>query len=168
MKKVIYFVLSLIAAFSFFSCTEDSTSPYLKFADYNTFEANKAAWTEPESYTFTYGYCNTLNYFQPDITVTVSNGVAYYTAADSSDVGNYQRFNSISELYEYFDLKWKDQQTQDNSNLGILFSVEYSSKDNVVYPKSLVKSVKWCGSGNAPIGVGGEVIIDIKSISLEN
>ena len=168
MKKVIYFVLSLIAAFSFFSCTEDSTSPYLKFADYDTFEANKASWIEPESYSFSYSYCNTLNYYQPDITVTVSNGAATFQAADSSDVESYQKFNSISAIYEYFDNQWKALQSQDNTNLGILFSVEYSSKDNVVYPKSLVKSVKWCGSGNAPIGVGGDVIIDIKSISLEN
>lgn len=169
MKKndCLIFIL-LISAFSFFSCTEDSTSPYLKFADYDTFEANKAAWTEPESYSFTYSYCNTLNYFQPDITVTVSNGVASYTAADSSNATGYQTFDSITAIYEDFDNQWKALQSQDNSNLGILFSVEYSSQGTVLYPKKLAKSIQWCGSGNAPVGVGGEVIIDIKSISLEN
>ncbi len=155
MKKFILLsMLTLLASLFLSSCTEDSDEPYTKFKDYSTFTANREAWTELDDYSFTYNFRLGSTYMQSPVSVSVKNGKGTCSPeVEAAPVPEYL-FESISEVYEYFENRWQKVKSEKNTNLRILFSVEYSKHGERVYPSTLKEHIEWCGSGDAPVGTG--------------
>lgn len=168
-KKRIICIITMLASFFFTSCTEDSDSPYLRFEDYTKFTENKASWAEPSSYSFKYDFYSLIEGGGKTVTVNVTNGSAAFSGVSDEELQNYQKFESIEAIYEYFEKLWEDTKSYDNSNLGIEFSVEYSEEGAVVYPSFLQMKVEWCGSGDAPVGAdSGTIIISVTDFVINN
>ncbi len=143
MKNLFLIIITFLCLF-FDSCTVEEESPYTEFKDYSTFTANKVAWTEPDSYSFTYTY-GTPPYQFP-IVVTVKNGKPIFSVKtfssedearplDEEQASKYRLFNSISEIYDFFDKHWKETSAEENKNMQISFSAKYAKTDTgLVYP----------------------------------
>ncbi|MBR4630541.1 MAG: hypothetical protein IKO57_08890 [Treponema sp.] len=169
MKKSVFMLAAFAAVslFSLFSCTDDDEEPYTEFKDYAAFSENKAAWSEPSSYSFSYVYDLGLSGSQKPVTVTVTNGEAAFDCDDSAALESYTKFDSISRIYEFFDLEWQSAKAEENKNLGITFYATFETADNgKIYPKKLSEKIDWLGNGDAPSGVGGEMSIAVSGFKI--
>lgn len=148
----------VVFAVAFISCTEEEDSsyksPYTEFKDSPTFSANRAAWKEPNEYSFTYDFRLGSTYLQEPVTVTIKDGTATFSSKNGDDLEKLQIFNSIAEIYDYFEKHWQDSKSKKNTDSGISYSVTYSKVGGLTYPSTLNEDIQWYGSGNAPIGAG--------------
>ena len=170
MKKSVSVLLTMLsAALVFFltSCTEETNEPYTEFKDYKTFSVNRAAWVEPDEYSFTYDFRLDRVSYQKPVTVTVKDGEATYSTEDSRDLEYLQTFSSITDVYDYFEKHWQVIKNEENKDLGISFSVKYLKTVGLTYPSILNEDIKWCGNCDAPIGAdSGGVNITITDFTV--
>lgn len=148
-KKSVSFIVSLLAiGFSILACDDDTEiDEYesvrgIKFPDYKLFTEKKNAWTEPESYSFSYRFG--LGDSMAPIVAHVSNGDVTVedeepNAAESSTIG---KFSSITEIYEYFEKCYENHSALDDFLIGITYSATFL--ENSSYPTSLSVEKSLC------------------------
>ena len=152
------------------------------FAYYDTFEKNKAAWIEPESYSFVYSWRWGDSFVSSPVKVTVSSENAVFEvegsyANDMSEeeiqkeenriLKEYEdygaKFSSIQEIYDYMESYYKDVKEKTNgTNDFSLFVAKYQKAESgLVYP-SLFSEMQdehtdtksdSCGYGGAHLSV---------------
>ena len=155
MKNIAVLALSaLLLPCILLSCTEtteDSLTVGTTFPDYATFSANRAAWTEPASYSFTYTYAYGDSAVFSPITVTITNGSASISyngsEADESTFESYKdwlgdiAFESITDMYTYFDEWWQKTAQEENTTKQVVFSALYTTASSYgKYPTILDES----------------------------
>ena len=144
MKKLLFIFL---LALSLLSCEDDDTDPYEgkcgnRFLDYAIFRERMAAWTEPESYSFTY--------------VDVSGGSASIRGeSEIGDATRIKKFASISEIYEYFDALYNQEKDFTGDWIGNTYTVNYSALEGFSeYPETLTEREIYRNGGQVD-GYGG-------------
>lgn len=168
MNKRIISLLVISFILSLFSCDWEKESPNTAFADYESFLSIKEGWMEPENYSFSYTFAYGDTYVTEPITVTVSEGIAdvYYGNKDtlSDDYGDIT-FESITDIFVFFNTWWANVSAADNTSDIILFSAAYKSAGDVTYPQLLSESITTLES-TYDGGYGG-IYISISDFSIE-
>ncbi len=173
-------ILCLLLPFIFLSCTETTEGSLPAgtiFPDYATFSENRASWKEPASYTFTYTYAYGDSAVFSPITVTVTNGTASISYAESeseeTSLESYKvwlgdiAFESITDMYTYFDEWWQKTAQEENSSHAIVFSAAYQAAgDYGSYPTKLSERITPIANDETN-GYGG-VYIRVTDFSLNH
>lgn len=167
MKQVFsLFLAFLFAVSAFFTSCADSTDSSSSSSAYSEFSSQKKAWFEPSDYTFKYSYSIGDSYVGAEFVTIVTDGSAICTPnfryQQEIPYGDIE-FNSITELYDYFDSVWKAEPAVSTSKKYIHYSTKFKKESGVTYPAELHQSI---GVPNT-VGYGGEGF-SVDGISFEN
>lgn len=139
----------IMVLFLLAGCSEEDENGKLVFKDRDDFLKAKAAWTEPDSYSFKYQFCFGDSVYLSPFSVEVCNGTGTVDfgecKTEMSENNNFESFfgdivfESISEIYSYVDKYYEKQKENYIDDYDITFSVKYASAEinGCLYPKEL-------------------------------
>ncbi len=171
MRTIRLMTAGILFLFLLVGCSEEDEKGKLVFYGHNDFLKAKDAWTEPDSYSFKYVFCFGDSVVLYPFSVEVRNGTGTVDFGEGetamSDNNNYEGwfgdivFESISEIYSYFDSCYEKQKKNYNDDYDITFSVKYKSSEinGCLYPvelnesRTLVKDYEVNGYGGVYIKV---------------
>ncbi len=157
----------LVSGALFLSCEVETVRCYGNVFTYEDFLEYKNNWVEPQNYTFYYQYSMGDSGIFVDCVSIITDGNAVSTPDYRYYEKDYSygdiRFNTIAQLYDYFDKLWKETPEPTKKNHYLSYDGSFKEKDGVVYPETL--SQTW-GIHNM-YGYGGEDFY-VKDFTLEN
>jgi len=165
MKNKICYLLYLFIVLLFTACIEEE-SPSCKFDGYDAFLECKKAWVENSSYSFKYQFCfgdsTVMNFFS--VFATENPYIDYGDALQHLEWNDYYKdrfcsgnicFYKISDIFDFFDRRWKKVASELNTDHIILFKVEYeTAKNGLKYPVKLYEYNQLINSSDSS-GYGG-------------
>ena len=143
-------------------------------SSYEDFVKQKAAWKEPDNYTFKYEYGYGDSEVGAEFVTVVTDGkgvctpnsFAYFgTVSEDDEVEIPHAFCSVSELYEHFDELWQKKPEEVTDSSYTSYSAWFTKKDGFTYPSGLYQTIG--PRGNDVCGYGGETFF-VTDFSLEN
>lgn len=146
-KNRLLSVFAMACVFFLASCTEESSTDLRVgtfFADYATFSESRAAWVEPESYSFVYRFSYGDSSVYYPISVTVKDGESTVDLGENHEehiennsfLGN-TVFENMTQIYDYFEDWYQKRLKDENDSYNVTFSAQYGTNGGMTYPTAL-------------------------------